>query len=269
VVAASAFAQERTAPPVEFGGEFMIDDPRYRSDGRRTSGRAENPATLDEQLEEGLEDSFPASDPASVTNTAIAGGPKPKERKEAPSDEMLLLGSNVQINGMINDQLFLDFMKQLGDVRTNNEDLILELMTQGGDADTARRIALEIRVFQTYSGKNAYAVGKTAVMSAGVTIFSAFECADRFLTQDATLLIHERHIEKTIPLQGPIKSCKQIIREELAALDTADRVEREDFEHFVKGSGMSAEDLFERAKENCYLTAKEALDLRLIGRILG
>jgi hypothetical protein len=100
---------------------------------------------------------------------------------------------------MINDQLFLDFMKQLGDVRANNEDLILELMTQGGDADTARRIALEIRVFQIYSGKNAYAVGKTAVMSAGTTIFSAFECADR--------------------------------------------VEREDFEHFVKGSGMSTEDL--------------------------
>ncbi|RUX44360.1 peptidase S14 [Mesorhizobium sp. M4A.F.Ca.ET.050.02.1.1] len=179
-----------------------------------------------------------------------------------------MVGSNVQVNGMINDQLFLAFMKQLGAVRANDEDLILELMTQGGDADTAKRMALEIRVFQRYSGKSAYVVGKTAVMSAGVTIFSAFECADRFLSPDTTLLIHERHIEKTITLQGPIKSCRQVIREELAALETAERVEREDFEHFVRGSGMSAEDLFERAKENCYLTAQEALDLRLIARII-
>jgi ATP-dependent protease ClpP protease subunit len=248
----------------------MIHAPSSRSGGRRAAGRKEKSAMLEEQLEKGLEDSFPASDPASVTNTAIAGGPKPKSRKNvAPSDEKLLVGPNIQINGMIDDQLFLNFMKQLGDVRANGEDLILELMTQGGDADTARRIALEIRVFQTYSGKDAYAVGKTAVMSAGVTIFSAFECADRFLSQDATLLIHERHIEKTFTLQGPIKSCKQIIREELAALDTAERVQREDFEHFVRGSDMSAEDLFERAKDNCYLTAQEALDLRLIARIIN
>ncbi|WP_189397874.1 hypothetical protein, partial [Mesorhizobium sp. M2D.F.Ca.ET.178.01.1.1] len=143
--------------------------------------------------------------------------------------------------GMINDQLFLAFMKQLGAVRASDEDLILELMTQGGDADTAKRMALEIRVFQRYSGKSAYVVGKTAVMSAGVTIFSAFECADRFLSPDTTLLIHERHIEKTITLQGPIKSCRQVISEELAALETAERVEREDFEHFVRGSGMCAE----------------------------
>ncbi|RWC26398.1 MAG: hypothetical protein EOS27_25375 [Mesorhizobium sp.] len=224
---------------------------------------------MEQQLERGLEDGFPASDPASVPSKATPGGPKPKSRTAAPSDEKLLVGSNVQINGRIDDQLFLNFMKQLGGVRANDEDLILELMTQGGDADTARRIALEIRIFQTYSGKDAYAVGKTAVMSAGVTIFSAFECADRFLTQDATLLVHERHIEKTFTLQGPIKSCKQIIREELAALDTAERVQREDFEHFVRGSDMSAEDLFERAKDNCYLTAQEALDLRLIARIIN
>ncbi|WP_342394270.1 hypothetical protein [Pseudaminobacter soli (ex Li et al. 2025)] len=30
----------------------------------------------EEQLEEGLEDTFPASDPISVTSTTIPGGPK-------------------------------------------------------------------------------------------------------------------------------------------------------------------------------------------------
>ena len=40
---------------------------------RRTEGRSEDPATLEEQLCEGLEDTFPASDPVSVVSTAIPG----------------------------------------------------------------------------------------------------------------------------------------------------------------------------------------------------
>ena len=43
---------------------------------RRTPGRAEDNRTLEEQLQEGLEDSFPASDPISVTTTVISGSPK-------------------------------------------------------------------------------------------------------------------------------------------------------------------------------------------------
>ncbi|WP_237683946.1 hypothetical protein [Pseudaminobacter soli (ex Zhang et al. 2022)] len=45
---------------------------------RRTPGRAEDPETLEEQLVEGLEDTFPASDPVSVTSTTVPGSPKPK-----------------------------------------------------------------------------------------------------------------------------------------------------------------------------------------------
>ncbi|MFI0847969.1 hypothetical protein [Mesorhizobium sp. IMUNJ 23232] len=44
---------------------------------RRTPGRSENPQTLEEQLQHGLEDSFPASDPPAVVSTAISGRSKP------------------------------------------------------------------------------------------------------------------------------------------------------------------------------------------------
>lgn len=40
---------------------------------RRTEGRAEDEGTLEEQLQEGLEDTFPASDPVSVVSTVIPG----------------------------------------------------------------------------------------------------------------------------------------------------------------------------------------------------
>lgn len=46
------------------------------SRARRTPGRAEDRVTLEEQLTEGLEDSFPASDPVSVVSTLIAGRAK-------------------------------------------------------------------------------------------------------------------------------------------------------------------------------------------------
>lgn len=45
---------------------------------RRTQGRSEDPRILEEQLQEGLEDSFPGSDPVSVTTSLISGSPKPK-----------------------------------------------------------------------------------------------------------------------------------------------------------------------------------------------
>lgn len=43
---------------------------------RRTSGRSEERETLEEQLQSGLEDTFPASDPPAVVSTAIPGGTK-------------------------------------------------------------------------------------------------------------------------------------------------------------------------------------------------
>jgi hypothetical protein len=43
---------------------------------RRTEGRTEDRITLDEQLDEGLQATFPGSDPVSVTTSLISGSPK-------------------------------------------------------------------------------------------------------------------------------------------------------------------------------------------------
>lgn len=52
---------------------------------RRTSGRSEKRETLETQLQEGLEDTFPASDPPAVVSTTISGG----ARKLVGTDEVL------------------------------------------------------------------------------------------------------------------------------------------------------------------------------------
>ena len=54
---------------------------------RRTPGRSEDPLVLEEQLQEGLEDSFPASDPVSVTSTLISGAAKRRRSEEQGAEE--------------------------------------------------------------------------------------------------------------------------------------------------------------------------------------
>lgn len=47
---------------------------------RRTSGRSEDAGTLEEQLQSGLEDSFPASDPPAVVSSTISGAKKDRKK---------------------------------------------------------------------------------------------------------------------------------------------------------------------------------------------
>lgn len=232
------------------------------------ANRIEQPVARSGERDTSEDSALPADGLPSMANARFAA-PAPSIRAATPSHDMLLIGSNVQINGLITNQTVVSFMNQLGQVRSKNEDLILELMTTGGDADAARRIALEIRIFKSHSGREAYCVGKTIVYSAGITVLSAFDCANRYLTADTTLLVHERHVDKTLALSGPIKSTIQIVREELAALETAERIEKEDFAHFVEGSGLTTDELYDRAVENCYLSAAEALELRLVTKVLA
>jgi ATP-dependent Clp protease protease subunit len=188
-----------------------------------------------------------------------------------PSEDLdrLLLEPTASINEPIRDSTLTSFLERLALIRSNNQDLVLELTTTGGDADVARRIALEVRLFSAHTGRMAVCVGKSYVYSAGVTIFAAFEKANRYLTEDTILLVHERRLEKTIDLSGPITANIQIIRETLSMLETAQRLEKEGFAELVKGSTLDIDGLFECAKKNCYFTAQQCIDYSLIAKILS
>lgn len=76
------------------GTKVTSTEKAVSTEERRTEGRTEDPRLLEEQLSKGLEDSFPASDPVSVTSTAIAGRTKELvgtnevlRRKRAKRDE--------------------------------------------------------------------------------------------------------------------------------------------------------------------------------------
>lgn len=187
---------------------------------------------------------------------------------ERPTDEELLFQPTLSINGLITPDTVLFALGRLEDIRTSGEPLIVELNTDGGDADAARRIAFEIRLFRKHHGQPAYCVGKSNVYSAGDTILAAFPRDTRFLTKDAILLIHERRLESSIELNGPIRSCLQIVRDQLSLLDTAKALEMSGFQELVEGSDLTVDKLYEMATKNCYMNAKKALEHRLIGGTL-
>ena len=185
-----------------------------------------------------------------------------------PDTQQILFEPNISINGMIDDGTMAFFLGRLQEVRSGGEDMRMELNTIGGDADAARRIALEVRLFRAHSGRQAWCVGKTNVYSAGVTVFAAFDRRCRFLTEDAMLLVHERRQQTSIELNGPMRANIQIVREQLALMETAVRLEMAGFGELVEGSRITTDELYRRATENGYIAAGEALELGLIADIL-
>lgn len=188
---------------------------------------------------------------------------------QRPSDMRLLSEANVLLTGDIDQSRLDHVIEALRGLRGSGAEAIVEINTLGGDADIGRRIALELRLFGRQSGNRVFAVGKTAVYSAGVTILAAVPRGNRFLTEDAVLLVHERHQEKSLSLNGPMKACVQVVREELSTLEQGLELERQSFAEFVAGSAVTLETLFERAKSNWYIPAPEARDLKLVAGIVG
>jgi ATP-dependent protease ClpP protease subunit len=181
--------------------------------------------------------------------------------------QSFLFEPNVRIYGPIDHDIARDFFAQIEQVSKSGAPLVLELTTEGGDADAARRIALELRLFRKRQ-QEIYFVGKTVVMSAGATIMAAFPRQHRYLTEDAVLLIHERRLQKSLDLNGPVRADLQIVREMLAQLEMAAKLEKDGFAELAHGSKLTGEQLYERAKTNLYLTARQALELELIRDVI-
>jgi ATP-dependent protease ClpP protease subunit len=204
----------------------------------------------------------------SQSNKGDNGSMQKDNRAAPPSKEKLLFHSNVSLYGLIDTDAVNNALAQLREVRDGKDALIFEVTTTGGDADAARRIALEVKLVRDVLHREAYFVGKSFVYSAGATLMSAFPREQRFVTADTILLIHERRLQKEVSMDGPIRANLQIIKEQLKLLETAERLEMEGFDDIAEGSTLSGQQLYDRAKENLYLTAREALDLGLIGGIL-
>lgn len=193
-----------------------------------------------------------------------AGGPvctraAPTENGRPAAD----LWSTIRLHGEISDVLRKAFYDQLESAPVDGP-LVVELFTRGGDADIGRLIACELKLVQEYRGRQVIFKGRSTVYSAGVTIMAAVPRADRYLSRDASIMIHGRQLESTLSLSGSIRSSLPNVRSLLAQMETALEIERQDFCDLAEGSNLTGEDIWTRAEHNWYLTAQEALDFGLV-----
>jgi hypothetical protein len=160
------------------------------------------------------------------------------------------------------------FSEALDGVADGAEPLVLELTTFGGDADLARRMATDVQLFRERSGRRTIFLGRTTVYSSGVTVMAGFPPGDRWLTRDATLLIHGRSLLKTLEISGALAVERLRVLALLSEIEAGLALEREDFERLIEGSRIDLTEVLERAPANWYLRAPEALARGLVAGIV-
>lgn len=150
----------------------------------------------------------------------------------------------------------------------DDDEIAIELTTIGGDAEMARRMVLEITLARQRRRGRLLFLGKSAVYSAGVTIMSAFPRADRFLTADTMLLVHERQLSETIEMSGSIGASLETLRAKQAELENGLELEQQAFRRLAAGSKLSPAEIGERARHSWYVTAPQALEAGLVEAIM-
>lgn len=177
---------------------------------------------------------------------------------------------DIRLYGDVDDDMVEKFLEQYDDaVRKEEDTIILEITTIGGDAEAARRIALEMGLAREEWGKETYLLGKTNVYSAGVSILASFPQKYRFITKDTVLLIHERRMEKEIDLKNkPMEACSICVEQLNSQIEMAKQFQKENFELLAEGTKISPDEIAKRAMNNWYVRAEEALELGLVAGLV-
>ena len=189
---------------------------------------------------------------------------------EQPSAEIVALARNphIRLAGSITDQTLASLNEQLWKVEDGSGPIAVELTTTGGDAEIGRRLALEVRLARERIGRRLVFIGKTIVYSAGATMMSGFPREDRFLTPDTMLLIHCRILQKSLELNGPLKSARIQVQQVVSEIDAGLKLEQEGFAALIEGSDVSMDEIMCCAEMGWYVPAAEALDRRLVAGIV-
>jgi ATP-dependent protease ClpP protease subunit len=178
-------------------------------------------------------------------------------------DYPLLATPHIRLSGTVDQLMYENFRTQLGNCPGDGM-LVVTITTLGGDPEVARAMGDDIRLIREFQGRDILFLGKVAVYSAGATFMSAFPVKHRFLTRRTRIMVHERILNSTITLSGPLKSLTATLKAKLHEIEHSIKIEEEGFQDLVKGSRVGFEEVQERAPSNWYIDAEEARDLGLV-----
>ena len=189
-----------------------------------------------------------------------------KDSSPAPD---LVARPQVSLLGEVNEAMVSTLLEQLSSIDDGDGPVVIELTTLGGDAEMARRMVLEIDIArQRLAPRRLVFLGKTTVYSAGITVMSAFAHEDRYLAEDAVLLIHVRQLEKTLQVDGPMRESLSQVEALVHQMRTGMKLEEGNFARLLKGSTLELDDVLQRALYNWYISADEAAELGLVAGVL-
>ncbi len=147
--------------------------------------------------------------------------------------------------------------------------IVVELTTLGGDPEVARMMGEDIRFRSEVEPERRFVfVGKAAVYSAGATFMGFFARQNRFLARGARLMIHERKMDKTLQVMGPLTTTLASVQAMLHEIEHSILIQNEGFELLIAGSSVTMDELLKRAPSNWYIEANEAAGLGLIEAVL-
>jgi len=174
----------------------------------------------------------------------------------------------VLLAGPVNYDMYVQFRNQLAEAPPQGL-VVIELSTLGGDPEVARMMGEDIR-FHTEVGPQRRFVflGKAAIYSAGATFMSFFATPNRYLTRGTRLMIHERKMNKTLEVNGPLTTCIASVTALLHEIEHSITIQNEGFENLIRGSRVTMAEVLERAPSNWYLEAQEAKGLGLIAGVI-
>lgn len=175
----------------------------------------------------------------------------------------LLANPHVRLRGVVDDFMYDSFQQQLANAPTEGA-LVFSITTLGGDPEMGRAMGDEVRLLREYTGRETLFLGKVAVYSAGATFMSAFPTDKRFLTRNTRLMLHERSMQSTVQLSGPLSTLAATLKAKLNEIEHSIAIQEEGFRDIVAGSKVEFEELRDRATVNWYIEAEEARDLNLV-----
>lgn len=174
----------------------------------------------------------------------------------------------ILLSGQVNDDMYRDFRRQL-DKAADQELVVVELSTLGGDPEVARMMGEDIRFHSEITPQRRFVfLGKAAIYSAGTAFMSFFARCNRYLTRGTRLMIHERKLSKELKINGPLTTCIATVTATLHEIEASIAIQNEGFANLIAGSSVTMEDVLEKAPSNWYIEADDAKRLGLIEGVI-
>lgn len=175
----------------------------------------------------------------------------------------LLANPHVRLTGPVDQNMYNQFRHCLENAPEKGS-IVIAITTLGGDPEIARTMGDDVRLLREYNGRELLFIGKQAVYSAGATFMSYFPREHRFLTRQTRLMIHERQMNTSVNLSGPLRMCIATLKAKLHEIEHSIHIEEEGFRALAEGTHTDFETIRDRAPENWYIEAEEAKRMGLI-----